>query len=98
MMENVRNLLSMTLVVGGVLFFLAATAGLIRFPDASCRIHAVSKADNAGLGLVVLGALVQAGSMSVAVKLLAIWLLALIASALVGQLLGRAAKAQGGPP
>ena len=39
---------------------LAGTVGLLRFPDALTRLHALTKADNLGLGLIVLGLLPRA--------------------------------------
>ena len=47
-------------VAAGAFFFLAGTVGLLRFPDALTRLHALTKADNLGLGLIVLGLLPQA--------------------------------------
>ena len=41
----------------GAFFFLAGTVGLLRFPDTLTRLHALTKADNLGLGLIVLGLL-----------------------------------------
>lgn len=75
------------LVVVGAVFFLAGTVGLLRFPDLHARIHALTKADNLGLGFIVLGLLLQAGSVAVALKLLLIWLLALAAAATSGYLI-----------
>ena len=66
--------------LGGA-FFLAGTAGLLRFPDTLSRLHALPKADNLGLGLTAVGMAMQAGSASVAVKLLLTLALALAASA-----------------
>jgi multicomponent Na+:H+ antiporter subunit G len=68
------------LLTGGV-FFLAGTAGVLRFPDLYSRLHAVTKADNLGLGLIAAGLALQSGSVTVSLKLLAIWLLGLAASA-----------------
>lgn len=97
-MELARDLASAALALAGLGFFTAATAGLLRFPDALCRVHAVAKADTAGLGLVVAGALLQASSISSAAKLAAIWILALVASAATSQLIGRFAHRGGGAP
>jgi multicomponent Na+:H+ antiporter subunit G len=72
---------SLVVMTAGAFFFFAGTVGLLRFPDAPSRLHALTKADNAGLGLLVLGLIVQAGSIAIAFKLLLIWLLALVASA-----------------
>jgi multicomponent Na+:H+ antiporter subunit G len=88
-MEWVRDVLSGALVLLGACFFTAGTVGLLRFPDTLCRLHAVAKADGAGLGLVVLGLLLRADSVGAALKLLLVWALALVASAMSGQLVGR---------
>jgi multicomponent Na+:H+ antiporter subunit G len=87
---------TLTLVALGALFFLAGTLGLLRFPDTLTRLHALTKADNLGLGLVVLGLLPQV-PWPTGLKLLAVWLLALFAGATVGQLLGGAVR-QNLPP
>jgi multicomponent Na+:H+ antiporter subunit G len=76
-------------VIAGAFFFLAGTAGLLRFPDAHTRLHALTKADNLGLGLVVLGLLPQAASLSAGLKLMCIWLLVLLSGAAAGQLIAR---------
>ena len=82
----------------GAIFFLAGTLGLLRFPDTLTRLHALTKADNLGLGLVVLGLLPQVAWPLGALKLIAVWLLALLAGATVGQLLGAAVRPEPGTP
>jgi multicomponent Na+:H+ antiporter subunit G len=76
----------------GAFFFLAGTVGLLRFPDALTRLHALTKADNLGLGLVVLGLLPRADGALGALKLVVVWLLVLVASATVSQLIARVAQ------
>jgi multicomponent Na+:H+ antiporter subunit G len=78
------------LVAAGAVFFLAGTVGLLRFPDALTRLHALTKADNLGLGLIVLGLLPQVDSILSGLKLLAVWLLTQVAGATVTQLIARA--------
>ena len=73
----------------GAVFFLAGTVGLLRFPDTLSRLHALTKADNLGLGLVVLGLLPQTDGPLAALKLVAVWLLAQLAGATVTQLVAR---------
>lgn len=76
------------LAVGaGALLFLAGTLGLLRFPDTLSRLHALSKADNLGLGLVVLGLLPQADSLVGGLKLVCVWLLAQLSAATASQLI-----------
>jgi len=79
------------LVAAGAVFFLAGTVGLLRFPDSLTRLHALTKADNLGLGLIVLGLLPQVDSVLSGLKLLAVWLLTQVAGATVTQLIARAA-------
>jgi multicomponent Na+:H+ antiporter subunit G len=85
-----RDGVAVALLVAGCAFYLAGTAGLLRFPDARSRLHALTKADNLGLGLVLAGVAVHLWSAPVAAKLLLIWLLALFAGATSAQLLARA--------
>lgn len=87
--------LSAALLITGAVFFLAGTLGLLRFPDVYSRLHALTKADNVGLGLVVIGLVVQAESWAVACKLLLIWFLVLLAGASVAHLVARGALHRG---
>ena len=86
------------LIGAGVAFFIVGSIGVLRFPDVYTRIHALTKADNLGLGLVVIGLLPGAGSVAAALKLLLIWGLALLASACAGYLVARAARRRGVEP
>ena len=69
--------LSAVLIVCGVVFFTAGTAGLIRFPDVRSQLHALTKADNLGLGLIMAGAALYLGSWSTALLLAIAWVLIL---------------------
>ena len=89
------DLFSIVAIGAGAFFFLAGTVGLLRFPDALSRLHALTKADNLGLGLIVLGLLPRAESPLAAFKLVAIWALVQLAGATTAQLVGRARAAQG---
>jgi multicomponent Na+:H+ antiporter subunit G len=86
------------LLIAGAVFFLAGTVGLLRFPDVYTRLHALTKADNVGLGLMVAGLAVQAESWAAAGKLLLIWLLVLLAGASVAHLVARGALHRGIEP
>ena len=90
--------LSMVLLIAGAAFFLAGTLGLLRFPDVYTRLHALTKADNVGLGLIVAGLAVQSESWATVGKLLLIWLLVLLAGASVAHLVARGALARGIAP
>jgi multicomponent Na+:H+ antiporter subunit G len=87
--------ITILLVACGAFFFLAGTVGLLRFPDVFTRLHALTKADNLGLGLVVFALMLQADAWSVRFKLLLIWLLVLGATATTCQIIARAALERG---
>lgn len=87
--------LGLGLTLLGMPFFLSGTVGLLRFPDIYTRLHALTKADNVGLGLVTMGAMLQAESWVIALKLLLIWLLILVTSATSCHLVARAALRRG---
>lgn len=83
--------LSAALLIVGGLFFLAGTLGLLRFPDVYTRLHALTKSDNVGLGLIVAGLALQAASWTIAIKLIFIWLLVMLAGASVAHLVASSA-------
>jgi multicomponent Na+:H+ antiporter subunit G len=83
---------SAVLIAGGVFFFVAGTVGLLRFPDTLTRLHALTKADNLGIGLIVLGLLPHASGLAGAAKLILVWLLVMLASATASQLAGYASR------
>jgi len=91
-MSLVLDLVTVLAVGAGAVFFLAGTVGLLRFPDALTRLHSLTKADNLGLGLVVLGLMPLADGVLGAIKLLAVWLIVLLASGTVAQLIARVAR------
>lgn len=88
-MSQIIDLFTIVAVSAGAFFFLAGTVGLLRFPDALTRLHALTKADNLGLGLIVLGLLPQSGSVQGGLKMLAVWLLVLLAGASSSQLIAQ---------
>ncbi len=83
--------LAYALLVAGALFYLAGTIGLLRFPDALSRLHALTKADNVGLLLICLGLGILSQSLREALLLLLIWLLALTAATVSAHLIARRA-------
>ncbi|MBK1692937.1 cation:proton antiporter [Ectothiorhodospira mobilis] len=81
--------IGMALIGIGLVFFAAGSIGMLRFPDVFTRLHALTKADNLGLGLVVLGLLPQVGGMVQGLKLLLIWGLVLVGSAVGSHLVAQ---------
>ncbi|MBO6814694.1 MAG: monovalent cation/H(+) antiporter subunit G [Rhizobiaceae bacterium] len=66
------DLLSWALILAGSAFLLIGAIGTLRFPDFWSRLHAVSVTDSAGMILLVLGMILQAGLTLVTVKLVLI--------------------------
>ena len=95
---SVGDAISVILMLTGAFFFVAGTVGLLRFPDFFTRLHALTKADNLGLGFLFAGLTLQADSWSTVAKLGVTWLLVLGASATVCFLVARTALAQGQKP
>jgi multicomponent Na+:H+ antiporter subunit G len=94
-MTSLLNVASVVAIAAGAIFFLAGTLGLLRLPDTFTRLHALTKADNLGLGLVVLGLLPQADGMVTGLKLVVVWLLVMLAGACASQMVARAARRRG---
>ena len=95
---SLREAASIFFIAWGVLFFLAGTVGLLRFPDVFSRLHALTKADNLGLGLVILGVGLGLGGWAVALKLFLIWILTLVSSATACFLVAESALRMGIEP
>ena len=91
-MKLVFDLFSIAAIGAGAFFYLAGTVGLLRFPDAYTRLHALTKADNLGLALVVIGLLPQVDGVLTALKLVLVWLLVILSGAAVSQLIARSAR------
>src|SRR5215831_1805904 len=96
-MSLLRDVFTVVAISAGAFFFLAGTVGLLRFPDPLSRLHALTKADNLGLGLIVFGLLFQAAGLAPALGLVTVWALALLAGAVVSQLIAVVAHRDGPP-
>lgn len=83
---TIVQLIQSTLLLSGAVFFMIGTLGLLRLPDVFTRIHALTKVDNLGLGLIMLALLPSAPGLAAALKLVLIWILTLGASATAGHL------------
>ena len=93
-MSVVLDVFTIVSVSAGAFFFMAGTVGLLRFPDALSRLHALTKVDNLGLGLVVLGLAPQVGELLGTLKLISVWLLVQLSGAIVTQLIARLLRQQ----
>lgn len=92
---SLADIVAVVLITAGCFFFLAGTLGLLRLPDLFTRLHALTKADNLGLGLVAAGMATHIGCPWAALKIFFIWLFTLLASSTSCYLIARFAREQG---
>ncbi|MEX1198965.1 MAG: monovalent cation/H(+) antiporter subunit G [Pseudohongiellaceae bacterium] len=86
--------LRIVLLAGGLFFFVTGSLGLLRFPDTYTRLHAVTKADNVGLGLLVAGLSLHSLEWQSTALMLLIWLFVMASGATSAQLLARYQREQ----
>lgn len=91
------TILQMVTISLGVFFLFTGTVGLIRMPDVFTRMHATTKCDTLGVGLVLAGLMLRAGSWQSLVKLALILLFMWLTSPTVAHLVGQAAWLSGTP-
>ena len=63
------DIASWILLAAGSIFLLIGSLGLLRLPDFFSRLHAAGISDTVGLVLVVIGLMLQAGTILIAAKL-----------------------------
>ncbi len=95
---SIADLICCVSLVIGAFFFLAGTVGLLRFPDVYTRLHALTKTDNLGLGLIVFGLSWQADSWAIVAQLFLVWGLVMLASTTCCHLVAQAAYDAGIEP
>jgi multicomponent Na+:H+ antiporter subunit G len=84
--------IAMILIASGLIFFIAGSVGLLRLPDLYSRLHALTKADNVGLGMMILGIILITGDLLTSLKLILVWLLVLASSAASAHLIAQRAR------
>lgn len=88
--------IALVLLLGGSFFIFAGTVGMLRLPDVFCRLHALTKADNLGLMLILASLALHSDRLAVALELGLIWLLALLASTVSAHLIARHSRDRNG--
>jgi multicomponent Na+:H+ antiporter subunit G len=96
--EVVIMILTLTSITFGVVFILAGTLGMLRFPDVYTRLHALTKADTLGLGFVSLGLILVAPGWAERIKIIVIWGFLLLAATTAAHLVARSAVQHGVNP
>jgi len=89
-MEIAVNILSWILLVSGGAFCIIGAIGLLRMPDPYTRLHASSVIDTLGVGLILVGLILQAGITLISAKLVVIGLLVFFTSPVAGHAVARA--------
>tara|TARA_Y100000766_G_scaffold42906_1_gene32909 strand:+ start:1226 stop:1654 length:429 start_codon:yes stop_codon:yes gene_type:complete len=85
-MSELLNIFSIILILSGLVFFLGASIGILRFPDFYTRMHAAGKGDTLSTILIMSGMAIQVigdfegSSVLVAIKILAIAVLIMLTS------------------
>lgn len=94
-MSLLVDIFSVVMISAGAFFFLAGSIGMLRFPTVLCRLHALTKADNLGLGFIALGVMPLVEWPFGPLKLALIWALVMLSSASVAQLIAISLRKQG---
>ncbi|HMO05865.1 MAG TPA: monovalent cation/H(+) antiporter subunit G [Kiritimatiellia bacterium] len=94
-MNALLDLFTVVMVFAGVFFFFAGSIGMLRLPTTLSRLHALTKADNLGLGLVVLGILPRVDGPLDGLKLVLVWFLVQVSAGTVSQLIAVLVRKQG---
>lgn len=100
-LEFALDLIGWALMAAGVLFAAIGAIGIIRLPDVFTRLHGAGMVDTAGVGLILLGLMVQAGQAGmtlVTVKLILIAAFILFTSPAATHAVARAALNGGVTP
>ena len=91
-MDTVLNLLSWALLLGGGFFCVTGAVGLLRMPDAFTRLHAASVIDTLGVGMIVIGLMVQSGWTLTTARLGIVLILIFFTSPVAGHAIARAMR------
>ena len=92
----IANYISTFFIFAGVFFFAVGVAGLLRFPDIYSRLHATTKCDTLGAGLVLVGLAIQ-GTADIVLKLVIIVFLLWITNPTAAHVIARASLLSGIP-
>ncbi len=91
-MEIVLNWIRDACLIAGGFFVICGSLGILRFPDFYTRVHAAGVTETAGVGLIFVGLLIEAGPGLVAVKLLIIVAFLLFTNPTSAHALAKAAR------
>lgn len=98
MMAILADIVTFICLVGGIVSMLIGSYGLLKLPDLFARMHAAGMVDTLGLGLIVIGLIIQAGFSLVSFKLFLIIVFVLYTGPAVTHALAQAALNAGVRP
>ncbi|MGI9509205.1 MAG: monovalent cation/H(+) antiporter subunit G [Geminicoccaceae bacterium] len=85
-------------LVAGIVSMLIGSYGMLKLPDVFTRMHAAGMVDTLGLGLIMIGLIIQAGFSLVSFKLILIVIFVVYTGPAVTHALARAAQYNGVKP
>ncbi|EEG78158.1 monovalent cation/H(+) antiporter subunit G [Dethiobacter alkaliphilus] len=85
------NVIITILLAAGTFFFMVGVVGLLRLPDVYTRMHATTKCDTLGAGLILLALALYSGISEASVKLLFMILFIWITNPTSAHVIARAA-------
>jgi multicomponent Na+:H+ antiporter subunit G len=95
---DIQLIVSILFLLGGFFFFVAATVGLLRFPDFFCRLHATGKGDTLAVLLCLIGLSIYEGLSFTSLKILFIAVFMFLAQPTSTHAISRAALRCGVDP
>lgn len=95
MIDALQSVAAALLILAGSVFALAASIGLLRFPDLYTRMHAAAKAGTLGSCLMLIALAVYTDDLSVTTRALGGVVFFLLTAPISAHLLARAAHASG---
>lgn len=98
MIDTVTHVLSWICILAGSAFVLTGALGFVRMPEVFTRMHAASVIDTLGVGLLIVGMMLQAGLTLISAKLLFILALIFFTGPVITHALAQAAIAAGVKP
>lgn len=96
-LETGIDIISIISLVGGLFFLSVGTVGLLRLPDVYNRLHATTKCDTLGAGLLLLSLALQS-SLAVAIRLVLLAVFILITNPTAAHVIAKAAYKIGVKP
>ncbi len=96
-LEVVMDIFSIIALIGGLFFLFVGTVGLLRLPDVYNRLHATTKCDTLGAGLVLLSLALQS-SLAVGIRLFLLIIFILVTNPTAAHVIARAAYKSGISP